>query len=151
VKQVVRQLVPGLTAREVRHLLARVHLWDSGGEAALTLPELQAALTSSTAPPPKRPHAPREPLVTPPRGEISEISPLRRVRLQGDQGRGGLGYSFTVQAYPSTRSAAQGSLTSCLNFDFAILNLFEPSAPMSDGPEVEHGAHFLILYYPSTR
>ena len=25
-------------------------------------------------------------------------------------------------------SAAQGSLTSCLNFDFAILNLFEPSA-----------------------
>jgi hypothetical protein len=25
--------------------------------------------------------------------------------------------------------AAQGSLTSCLNFDFAILNLFEPSAP----------------------
>jgi hypothetical protein len=45
-------------------------------------------------------------------------------------------------------SAAQGSLTSCLNFDFAILNLFEPSAPLSDGPEVEHGAHFLILYYP---
>ena len=44
--------------------------------------------------------------------------------------------------------AAQGSLTSCLNFDFAILNLFEPSAPWSDGPEVEHGAHFLILYYP---
>jgi hypothetical protein len=31
--------------------------------------------------------------------------------------------------------------------DFAILNLFEPSAPWSDGPEVEHGAHFLILYY----
>jgi hypothetical protein len=26
-------------------------------------------------------------------------------------------------------SAAQGNLTSCLNFDFAILNLFEPSAP----------------------
>jgi hypothetical protein len=25
-------------------------------------------------------------------------------------------------------SAAQGSPTSCLNFDFAILNLFEPSA-----------------------
>jgi hypothetical protein len=25
-------------------------------------------------------------------------------------------------------SAAQGNLTSCLNFDFAILNLFEPSA-----------------------
>ena len=22
------------------------------------------------------------------------------------------------------------------------------SAPWSDGPEVEHGAHFLILYYP---
>ena len=43
--------------------------------------------------------------------------------------------------------AAQGSLTSCLNFDFAILNLFEPSAPWSDGPEVEHWAHFLILYY----
>jgi hypothetical protein len=39
----------------------------------------------------------------------------------------------------------------CLNFDFAILNLFEPSAPWSDhsdGPEVEHGAHFLVLYYP---
>jgi hypothetical protein len=68
VKQVVRQLVPGLTAREVRHLLARVHLWDSGGEAALTLPELQAALTSSTAPPPKQKNAPREPLATPPRG-----------------------------------------------------------------------------------
>jgi hypothetical protein len=40
--------------------------------------------------------------------------------------------------------------TSCLNFDFAILNLFEPSAPWSDGPEVEHGAHFLILYYPTS-
>jgi hypothetical protein len=26
------------------------------------------------------------------------------------------------------KSAAQGSPTSCLNFDFAILNLFEPSA-----------------------
>ena len=25
----------------------------------------------------------------------------------------------------------------------------EPSAPWSDGPEVEHGAHFLILYYPT--
>jgi hypothetical protein len=34
------------------------------------------------------------------------------------------------------------------NFDFAILNLFEPSAPWSDGPEVEHGAHFLIVNYP---
>jgi hypothetical protein len=45
-------------------------------------------------------------------------------------------------------SAAQGSPTSCLNFDFAILNLFEPSAPWSDGPEVEHGAHFPILYKP---
>jgi hypothetical protein len=30
---------------------------------------------------------------------------------------------------PPLTSAAQGSLTSCLNFDFAILNLFEPSAP----------------------
>jgi hypothetical protein len=30
---------------------------------------------------------------------------------------------------PLKVSAAQGNLTSCLNFDFAILNLFEPSAP----------------------
>jgi hypothetical protein len=29
------------------------------------------------------------------------------------------------------------NLTSCLNFDFAILNLFEPSALYPDGPEVE--------------
>jgi hypothetical protein len=29
---------------------------------------------------------------------------------------------------PGQLSAAQGNLTSCLNFDFAILNLFEPSA-----------------------
>jgi hypothetical protein len=55
----------------------------------------------------------------------------------------------TVRNFPThgQLSAAQGNLTSCLNFDFAILNLFEPSAPWSDGPEVEHGAHFLILYY----
>ena len=58
----------------------------------------------------------------------------------------------TVRNFPThgQPSAAQGSLTSCLNFDFAILNLFEPSAPWSDGPEVEHWAHFLILYYPLT-
>jgi hypothetical protein len=56
----------------------------------------------------------------------------------------------TVRNFPThgQLSAAQGNLTSCLNFDFAILNLFEPSAPYSDGPEVEQGAHFLILYYP---
>jgi hypothetical protein len=37
----------------------------------------------------------------------------------------------TVRNFPThgQPSAAQGSLTSCLNFDFAILNLFEPSAP----------------------
>jgi hypothetical protein len=36
----------------------------------------------------------------------------------------------TVRNFPThgQLSAAQGSLTSCLNFDFAILNLFEPSA-----------------------
>ena len=36
----------------------------------------------------------------------------------------------TVRSFPThgQLSAAQGSLTSCLNFDFAILNLFEPSA-----------------------
>jgi hypothetical protein len=34
---------------------------------------------------------------------------------------------------------------------FALLNSFDPSAlycSLIDGPEVEHGAHFLILYYP---
>lgn len=50
----VRQLVPGLTPREVRHLLARAHMWDASGEGTLTLPELQTAFTSSTAAPPKR-------------------------------------------------------------------------------------------------
>jgi hypothetical protein len=37
----------------------------------------------------------------------------------------------TVRNFPThgQLSAAQGNLTSCLNFDFAILNLFEPSAP----------------------
>jgi hypothetical protein len=43
---------------------------------------------------------------------------------------------WRAHMYPSTDnfpthgqlSAAQGNLTSCLNFDFAILNLFEPSA-----------------------
>jgi hypothetical protein len=37
----------------------------------------------------------------------------------------------TVRNFPTHGQlpAAQGSLTSCLNFDFAILNLFEPSAP----------------------
>jgi hypothetical protein len=36
----------------------------------------------------------------------------------------------TVRNFPThgQLSAAQGNLTSCLNFDFAILNLFEPSA-----------------------
>jgi hypothetical protein len=55
----------------------------------------------------------------------------------------------TVRNFPThgQLSAAQGSLTSCLNFDFAILNLFD-SYYLIDGPEVEHGAHFLILYYP---
>jgi hypothetical protein len=34
----------------------------------------------------------------------------------------------TVRNFPThgQLSAAQGSLTSCLNFDFAILNMFEP-------------------------
>jgi hypothetical protein len=37
----------------------------------------------------------------------------------------------TVRNFPThgQLSAAQGNLTSCLNFDLAILNLFEPSAP----------------------
>jgi hypothetical protein len=34
-----------------------------------------------------------------------------------------------IDLLPLYWSAAQGNLTSCLNFDFAILNLFEPSAP----------------------
>jgi hypothetical protein len=36
----------------------------------------------------------------------------------------------TVRNFPThgQLSAAQGSPTSCLNFDFAILNLFDPSA-----------------------
>jgi hypothetical protein len=36
----------------------------------------------------------------------------------------------TVRNFPThgQLSAAQGSLTSCLNFDFAKLNLFDPSA-----------------------
>jgi hypothetical protein len=36
----------------------------------------------------------------------------------------------TVRNFPThgQLSAVQGSLTSCLNFDFAILNMFEPSA-----------------------
>jgi hypothetical protein len=36
----------------------------------------------------------------------------------------------TVRNFPThgQLSAAQGNLTSCLNFDFAILNLFDPSA-----------------------
>jgi hypothetical protein len=60
------------------------------------------------------------------------------------------GWHRWVRNFPThgQLSAAQGSPTSCLNSDFAILNLFAPSAPWSDGPEVEHGAHFLILYYP---
>jgi hypothetical protein len=45
-------------------------------------------------------------------------------------------------------SAAQGSPTNCLNFDFAILNLTPRLCSLIDGPEVEHGAHFLILYFP---
>jgi hypothetical protein len=56
----------------------------------------------------------------------------------------------TVRNFPThgKLSAAQ-SPTSCLNFDFAILNLFDPRlCSLIDGPEVEHGAHFLILYYP---
>ena len=69
----------------------------------------------------------------------------------GEQRRPECITSKKCSCYPLPRpqpSAAQGNLTSCLNFDFAILNLFEPSAPWSDGPEVEHGAHFLILYNP---
>jgi hypothetical protein len=36
----------------------------------------------------------------------------------------------TVRNFPTNEqlSAAQGNPTSCLNFDFAILNLFDPSA-----------------------
>jgi hypothetical protein len=36
----------------------------------------------------------------------------------------------TVRNFPThgQLSAAQGSPTNCLNFDFAILNLFDPSA-----------------------
>jgi hypothetical protein len=41
------------------------------------------------------------------------------------------GTGNTVRNFPThgQLSAAQGNLSSCLNFDFAILNLFEPSAP----------------------
>jgi hypothetical protein len=56
----------------------------------------------------------------------------------------------TVRNFPThgQPSAAQGNLTSCLNFDFAILNCLTPRlCSLIDGPEVEHGAHFLILYY----
>jgi hypothetical protein len=49
--------------------------------------------------------------------------------------------NFPTHGQPS---AAQGSPTNCLNFDFAFLNCLQ-----SDGPEVEHGAHFLILHYPN--
>ena len=35
---------------------------------------------------------------------------------------------YELSEHPDYRSAAQGSPTSCLNFDFAILNLFDPSA-----------------------
>jgi hypothetical protein len=77
------------------------------------------------------------------------LPPLSPPRHHGHLTRsfnGNMVRNFPTHGQPS---AAQGSLTSCLNFDCAILNLFEPSAPWSDGPEVEHWAHFLILYYPS--
>jgi hypothetical protein len=78
------------------------------------------------------------------------LPPLSPPRHHGHLTRsfnGNMVRNFPTHGQPS---AAQGSLTSCLNFDFAILNLFEPSAPWSDGPEVEHWAHFLILYYPES-
>jgi hypothetical protein len=60
-------------------------------------------------------------------------------------------FQTTVRNFPThgQLSAAQGSLTSCLNLDFAILNVLTPRlCSLIDGPDVEHGAHFLIVYYP---
>jgi hypothetical protein len=55
-----------------------------------------------------------------------------------------------VRNFPThgQQSAAQGSPTNCLSTLTLPFKLFDPSALKSDGPEVEHGAHFLILYYP---
>ena len=61
----------------------------------------------------------------------------------------------TVRNFPThgQLSAAQGNLTAVFNFDFAIQNCLTHrlcTSSLIDGPEVEHGAHFLILYDPST-
>lgn len=78
VKQVVRQLVPGLTPREVRHLLARAHMWDASGEGTLTLPELQTALTCCTAAPPKRSQSESHDMsASPPAPPLPHSSPVK--------------------------------------------------------------------------
>jgi hypothetical protein len=53
--------------------------------------------------------------------------------------------NFPTHGQPS---AAQGSPTNCLSTLTLPFKLFDSSALQSDGPEVEHGAHFLILHYP---
>ena len=55
-----------------------------------------------------------------------------------------------VRNFPThgQQSAAQGSPTNCLPTLTLASKLFDSSALKSDGPEVEHGAHFLILHYP---
>eukprot|EP00854_Cymbomonas_tetramitiformis_P005699 gene5699-6887_t len=52
----LRRLLPGLTPREMRHVVARVNLWDINDDGFLSLPALQTALNHASAPPPAKAH-----------------------------------------------------------------------------------------------
>jgi hypothetical protein len=51
--------------------------------------------------------------------------------------------------HPRTTVRSPRKPNHCLSWHPFNITFFDPSALWSDDPEVEHGAHFLILYYPS--
>jgi hypothetical protein len=134
VKQVVRQLVPGLTPREVRHLLARAHMWDASGEGTLTLPELQTAFTCSSAAPPKRTQSESHDRSTsPPAPPLPCSSPAKEAPPAAAVARRGAATRVPEHAKPSLDKALS-KLKSRLTSTGAARPLAKPSPDTPASP-----------------
>ena len=56
-----------------------------------------------------------------------------------------------VRNFPTHGQQSAAQAANCLSTLTLPFKLLDSSALWTDGPEVEHGAHFLILHYPPTR